>query len=87
MYKKPEILLFDEATSALDLETENEITQMITNFKGKTTIIAIAHRLTTLKECDKIIYLKLGEIVDIGTFEELRNNHEDFEKLINLSKI
>ncbi|MBR2525886.1 ABC transporter ATP-binding protein, partial [bacterium] len=87
LYRKPEIILFDEATSALDLETENEITQMITNLKGKNTIIAIAHRLTTLKECDKIIYLKEGEIVDIGTFEELKNKYEDFEKLIKLSQI
>lgn len=87
LYRKPEIILFDEATSALDLETENEITQMITNLKGKNTIIAIAHRLTTLKECDKIIYLKEGEIVDIGTFENLRDKYEDFEKLIKLSQI
>ena len=87
LYRNPKIVIFDEATSSLDVEKESEITKMLTNLKGERTIIAIAHRLTTLKECDKLIYLKDGSVVDIGTFEELKNNHKDFENLINLSKI
>ncbi len=87
LYKKPEILIFDEATSSLDVETEHEITKMLTSLKGNKTLIAIAHRLSTLKECDKLIYLKDGVIVDIGTFEELENRHEDFKNLIKLSQI
>lgn len=87
LYKNSEIIFFDEATSSLDVETENEITEMLTNLKGTKTIIAIAHRLTTLKECDRIIYIKEGYLADIGSFEELKNRHKDFEKLINLSKI
>ncbi|MBR1942468.1 ABC transporter ATP-binding protein [bacterium] len=86
LYRNPEIILFDEATSSLDVETENEITQMLTSLKEKKTIIAIAHRLTTLKECDRLIYLKDGEIIDIDTFEELEKKYEDFKRLINLSK-
>lgn len=87
LYKNPEILIFDEATSSLDVETEHEITKMLTSLKGNKTLIAIAHRLSTLKECDKLIYLKDGVIVDFGTFEELENRHEDFKNLIKLSQI
>ncbi len=87
LYKDPEIIIFDEATSSLDVETENEITEMLKNLKGKKTIIIIAHRLTTLKECDKLIYLKNGFIEGMGTFEEIKEKHKDFEILINLSKI
>lgn len=87
LYKNPEILIFDEATSSLDLETENEITQMLNSLKGEKTIVAIAHRLSTLKSCDRLIYLKKGEIVDTGTFEELSAKHPDFQKLIKLSQI
>lgn len=87
LYMNPEILIFDEATSSLDVETEHEITKMLTSLKGNKTLIAIAHRLSTLKECDKLIYLKDGVIVDVGTFEELENRHEDFKNLIKLSQI
>jgi len=87
LYKNPEILIFDEATSSLDVETEHEITKMLTSLKGNKTLIAIAHRLSTLKECNKLIYLKEGVIVDVGTFEELENRHEDFKNLIKLSQI
>ena len=55
--------------------------------KGNKTIIVIAHRLCTLKECDKLIYINDGAIVDIGTFEELEKSHDDFKNLIKLSQI
>lgn len=87
LYRNSEIIIFDEATSSLDTETEHEITQMLTNLKGKKTIIAVSHRLKTLNECDKLVYLKNGEIVDIGNLEILRNKYSDIEKLIKLSKI
>lgn len=87
LYREPEILIFDEATSALDVETEHAITQMLNGLKGTKTIIAIAHRLSTLKTCDKLIYLKDGQIVDVGSFKELSEKHADFEKLIKLSNI
>lgn len=87
LYKEPEILIFDEATSALDVKTEHEITDMLTELGHDKTIVAIAHRLSTLKSCNKLIYIKEGEIVDIGTFEELSSSHADFENLIKLSTI
>lgn len=87
LYRNPDILIFDEATSSLDVETEHEITNMLKTLKGEKTIIAIAHRLSTLKSCDRLIYLKGGELVDTGTFEELSRKHMDFEKLIRLSSL
>ncbi len=87
LYRNPEILILDEATSALDVVVENEITEVLNSMADSRTIIAIAHRLSTLKSCDKLIYLKDGVVVDIGTFEELSMRYEDFEKLVKLSTI
>ena len=87
IYRNPEIIILDEATSNLDVKIENELTQIMTNLKGKKTIIAIAHRLSTLVNCDKVIYLKNGEIIDIGTFEELSEKHPDFKEIIALSRV
>lgn len=87
LYRNPKILILDEATSSLDVETEHKITQLLNSLKGEKTIIAIAHRLSTLKSCDRLIYLKNGKIIDTGTFEELSKKHADFEKLIRLSSL
>lgn len=87
LYRNPEILILDEATSSLDVETEHEITKMLNSLKGEKTIVAIAHRLSTLKSCDRLIYIKEGHIVDTGTFKELSHKHPDFKRLIKLSNL
>ena len=87
LYRDPEIIILDEATSALDVQIENEITEMLTNISKSKTIIAIAHRLSTLKACNKLIYMKDGQIIDIGTFEELSSRYADFANLVKLSSI
>lgn len=87
LYRKPEILILDEATSSLDVQVEHEITEMLTRISKNITIIAIAHRLSTLKTCNKLVYVKDGQIVDTGTFEGLSNQYPDFANLVNLSKI
>ena len=87
LYRDPEILIFDEATSALDVKVENEITEMLKNISSSKTIIAIAHRLSTLKACNKLIYMKDGRIIDIGTFEQLSSKYPDFDNLVKLSSI
>lgn len=87
LYRDPEILIFDEATSALDVQIENEITETITKISSSKTIIAIAHRLSTLKACNKLIYIRDGQLIDIGTFEELSSRYEDFANLVKLSSI
>ncbi len=87
LYRNPEILILDEATSALDVVVENEITEILNKMSKDRTIIAIAHRLSTLKACSKLVYLKDGEIVDVGTFEELSDRYADFEQFVKLSTI
>lgn len=68
---KTEIILFDEATSALDNETQGEIQKAIENLKGKYTILIVAHRLSTVIDCDKIFVVDDGKIIDCGTHKEL----------------
>ncbi len=87
LYREPEILILDEATSALDVQIENEITEMLTGIGKTKTIIAIAHRLSTLKACNKLVYVRDGQIVDVGTFEDLSARYADFGNLVKLSKI
>jgi ATP-binding cassette, subfamily B, bacterial PglK len=72
LYSNPPILVFDEASSALDSETEKEIVKSIDSLGGNKTIIIIAHRISTLKNCDKIYTLKQGKIVAQNTYEELQ---------------
>lgn len=87
LYRDPEILIFDEATSALDVKVESEITEMLSQISKSKTIIAIAHRLSTLKACNKLIYMKDGQIVDVGSFDELSARYYDFASLVKLSSI
>ncbi len=87
LYRNPDILIFDEATSALDVKVEHEITNMLLNVCHEKTIIAIAHRLSTLKACNKLIYLKDGCLIDIGTFEDLSEKYPDFAELVRLSSL
>ena len=80
--KNPEILIFDEATSALDTVSERVVQKSIDAVsKGKTSII-IAHRLSTVKNCDKIFVLKQGELLDEGTHDYLLENCEYYKELV-----
>lgn len=87
LYREPEIIVLDEATSNLDVKIENKLTEVISEIKGSKTIIAIAHRLSTLVNCDRIVYLKDGKLVDVGTFQELSEKYADFEEIVKLSRI
>jgi len=71
LYKKADVLVFDEATSALDNETEQAVMDAIAGLSDDLTILIIAHRLTTLKSCDKIIKLDKSQISTVGTYEEM----------------
>lgn len=81
LLKQTEIILFDEATSALDNETQKSIQTAINNMKGVYTILIIAHRLSTVKDCDKIYVLDCGKIVGEGTHTDLLKNNEYYQKL------
>jgi ABC-type multidrug transport system fused ATPase/permease subunit len=80
LYHNPQILILDEATSALDNQTEKAVMDAINNLSKKMTIILIAHRLTTVKNCDIIFLLDKGQIKDKGTFEELMQINDKFKK-------
>jgi ABC-type multidrug transport system fused ATPase/permease subunit len=71
LYHDPPVLFFDEATAALDNQTEREVTEAISTMRGTRTVIAIAHRLSTVKNCDKLIYLRDGKLAGMGTYAEL----------------
>jgi ABC-type multidrug transport system fused ATPase/permease subunit len=80
----PLLLVLDEATSSLDGETEASISRDIHNLKGSTTVILIAHRLSTVRDADLVLYMDKGEIVARGTFEEVRNAVPDFDRQAKL---
>jgi ABC-type multidrug transport system fused ATPase/permease subunit len=81
VYKKPEILLLDEATGALDSVTEREIQTSLDELKGVVLALIIAHRVTTLRNCDRIFVLENAGIVDQGTFNELMERSTEFRAL------
>ena len=80
MFTKPALLVLDEATSALDGETELQVSDAIRNLRGSTTVILIAHRLSTVRDADKVVYMAEGRIVAAGTFEEVRTQVPDFDR-------
>jgi len=71
LYKQATVIIFDEATSALDNETEAEVMQAISNLGSDLTILMVAHRLTTLKNCSKIIELESGCVKRFGSYQEI----------------
>ncbi len=81
LYHDPQVLVMDEATSALDNITEKEITKAIESLKGDRTVIMIAHRLTTVENCDRLYLLKNGVVKDAGTYKELIDNNNEFRKM------
>lgn len=87
LYKNVELLIFDEATSALDSETELVIQKNIENLKGDYTILIIAHRVSTIKNADKIIVMRNKKIAEIDTFENLINSSPYFMKLVRMQEI
>ena len=81
LLKKSSISLFDESTSSLDNLAQNQVKKSIDNIKGKSTVVIVAHRLSTIKNVDKIFFLEHGEIVDSGTFEELYKRNKKFKTI------
>ncbi|CAB4823235.1 unannotated protein [freshwater metagenome] len=79
MFTKPRLLVLDEATSALDSETEVGISQAIHALRGSTTVVLIAHRLSTVRNADLVVYLDRGKVIKVGTFDEVRNSVADFD--------
>ena len=85
LYHDPQVLVMDEATSALDNTTEKQIIKAIEQLRGDRTIITIAHRLTTVMNCDVIYYMRDGKIESEGTYEELILKNEQFRNLAEVT--
>ncbi len=81
LLRKSPIILFDESTSSLDNFAQEEVKHSIDNLKGSSTIVIVAHRLSTIKNVDKIFFLDEGKIVDSGTFDELFENNAKFKNM------
>jgi ABC-type multidrug transport system fused ATPase/permease subunit len=84
LYRNTSVLFLDEPTSALDAETEHEIMNVVNQLKGKSTVFIVAHRLSTIKSVDQVIYVDGGKIAGVGSFEELRRNLPQFARQVEL---
>ncbi len=76
---RPKLLILDEATSSLDGQAEYEVTEAINSIKFSTSVLMIAHRLSTVREADKVLYLDAGKVLAEGSFEEVRRKVPDFD--------
>lgn len=75
VYRDPELLILDEGTSALDDATEKEVMNALTTMRTGLTLIVVAHRLSTVQQCDQVILMRSGMVHDTGTLDELRERH------------
>ena len=87
LYDNPSVLIMDEATSALDNRTEAEIKEAITDVSREKTVLIIAHRLTTIKSCDVLFFLKEGRLLEVAPFEALLSSNEEFRTLIRSGRV
>ena len=83
MYSNPRLLVLDEATSALDSITEERIGDMLAKLKGNTTVILIAHRLSTVRQSDRVVYIDNGQLIADGSFGFVTRQVPDFNKAAN----
>lgn len=87
LYRRPQLLILDEATSALDNVTEARFTETIEALHGTMTIIIVAHRLSTVRNADEILFFSEGEISGRGTMAELTRSNDEFRELIRLGSL
>ncbi|MRX43688.1 ABC transporter ATP-binding protein [Agromyces kandeliae] len=87
LYRRPRVLVLDEATSALDNVTEHEIANTLGALQGMMTIVIVAHRLSTVRHSDTLVFLKDGHVEAEGTFDEVRAASPDFARLVELGEL
>lgn len=87
LYRNPSVLILDEATSALDNETEYKITQAINRLTEGRTVFIVAHRLSTVRNVDQLLFMSHGEIVAQGTFSEVKAKNSEFARLVELGNL
>ena len=81
LYHQTDVLVFDEATSSLDGITEKKIMDAINDLSGQKTIILIAHRIKTIRNCDEIFLINKGQVSDHGSYEELIKKNKQFKDM------
>ncbi len=82
LYRDPAVLVLDEATSALDVQTERELVRAIEGLHGAVTLVVIAHRLSTVRGCDRLVFLDQGRVAAVGRYEELLAAHPAFREFV-----
>jgi ABC-type multidrug transport system fused ATPase/permease subunit len=87
IYRNPSMLFLDEVTSALDAETEQAVMSSIEGLRGNITVVIVAHRLSTVQHADQVIYVDKGEVLGVGTFEELRKSIPQLQRQIELGTL
>jgi ATP-binding cassette subfamily C protein len=86
LYRNPDVLVLDEATSALDNQTERAIVSALGVLRGVKTTVVVAHRLSTVRACDRLILLGEGRVVGEGTYDELLERHAEFRGLVSAGR-
>ena len=84
LYRDSKLLVLDEATSSLDAITESKVMETVKPLRGSTTVIVVAHRLTTIRDADQVIYLDGGKVLGIGSFTDLKRTLPQFEEQVRL---
>ncbi len=87
LYRRPMVLFLDEATSALDNETEHRLTDTIEALQGSMTIVIVAHRLSTVRHCDHLLFMEDGTVRAFGTFDEVARTNASFARLVELGSL
>ena len=87
LYHQPEVLILDEATSALDGITEDALMEAMQSLAGQKTMILIAHRVTTLRECNRILLFKEGRVAESGTYTELMEQSAEFRAMAKTAEV
>jgi ATP-binding cassette, subfamily B, bacterial PglK len=87
LYGRPAVLVLDEATAALDVETEAEVVQAISELAGEQSLLVVAHRLSTIRRCDRVAYLDRGRVACVGTFHEVVERVPDFARAVRLANL
>jgi ATP-binding cassette subfamily C protein len=81
LYHRPHVLVFDEATAALDNHTETELLRAVEPLRGSLTLVMVAHRLTSVRCCDRLVLLADGHIAGEGPYEQLLSDNATFRRL------
>lgn len=87
LFRRPKLLILDEATSALDSETEHRFGQALERLHGSLTVIVVAHRLSTVRNADQIVFLERGRVTSVGTFDEVRRDNPLFARWVALAAV